>query len=133
MRNSVVPKIIHQTWRSPAVPEHCRDSVESWKRLNPTYESVTLLAGAALPHPLTRRFRLRYRLYTDDDLEAYLDARHADLRPAYDALTVVQRADLLRYLILLDYGGMYGFFLAFPWRWGCRHPHAYCIYRYPWQ
>jgi hypothetical protein len=40
IKNSKIPAIIHQTWKSKEIPLECRQSVQSWKRFNPSYEYV---------------------------------------------------------------------------------------------
>ena len=36
-----------------------------------------------------------------------MDEKHPDMKPAYAAMKPIQRADLFRYLVLLEYGGYY--------------------------
>jgi hypothetical protein len=58
---SAIPKLIHQTWRSPHVPERWRAAVRSWKAHHPAWA---------------------YRLWTDADARALVAA------PAVAALEV---------------------------------------------
>lgn len=81
-----IPKIIHQTWKSRKLPGWVSSSVESWKRVNPGYE---------------------HRMYSDEDIQAMVRDRHPALLPAYEQMKPIQRADLFRYLALLDFGGYY--------------------------
>ena len=46
-----IPKIIHQTWKTKEIPKELIFCVESWKRLNPTWE---------------------YRLWTDEEMDSFV-------------------------------------------------------------
>ncbi|KQI71378.1 hypothetical protein AN191_13305 [Loktanella sp. 5RATIMAR09] len=82
----MIPKIIHQTWRDHNLPVP-KAWPESWKRLNPDWE---------------------YRLWTDDDLLAFVQRNYPELETLYLSYPKpVQRADMARYLILHHHGGVY--------------------------
>lgn len=82
-----VPRVIHQTWRSRQTPMPMRAMQAGWRLHHPTW---------------------RFRLWTDDDLDA-LVRRHAPhlLALFRSYAEPVCRADLGRFLILLVHGGVY--------------------------
>ncbi len=87
MATGHIPRIIHQTWKSEAVPDRWRAWADSWKRLHPRWE---------------------YRLWTDAMNRGFVASEFPELLPVYDAFSYnIQRADAARYLILHRYGGMY--------------------------
>jgi hypothetical protein len=61
---SAIPKLIHQTWRSPHVPERWRAAVRSWKAHHPAWA---------------------YRLRTDADARALVAERRPSLLSKFDA------------------------------------------------
>lgn len=82
----MIPRIIHQTWRSP-VYDREDGSPESWKTRNPDWT---------------------YRLWTDADLEDFVAAEFPDFLDLYRSYpNPVQRADLGRYMLLHRFGGVY--------------------------
>ncbi len=82
----MIPKIIHQTWRDHNLPVP-KAWPESWQRHNPDWE---------------------YRLWTDDDLLAFVQQCYPELEALYLSYPKpVQRADMARYLILHHHGGVY--------------------------
>lgn len=86
----VIPKIIHQTYRSEALPPEILEIVEGLKSLNPDWE---------------------YRFYTDEDILEYIRKNfdekvltaYLKINPIYGAA----KADLFRYLVLYKEGGVY--------------------------
>lgn len=83
----MIPKILHQTWKSTDVPERFKPWVESWKRLNPSFE---------------------YRLWTDRMLLDFVAEHYPDFLPVYcDYPAPIMRADAARYLLLHHFGGVY--------------------------
>jgi mannosyltransferase OCH1-like enzyme len=93
--NIQIPKIIHQVWINDThldnpkreIPDNWKISVSEWKRLHPDWE---------------------YILWTDEKVWNYLESMRPefiDLYKNYEYL--IQRADMIRYLILYDYGGIY--------------------------
>lgn len=82
-----VPMIIHQTWKTEDVPSHWATSSEAWKALHPDWI---------------------YLLWTDADIEAYIEALWPDAVPIFERLEEpIQRVDLWRYFVLRDFGGIY--------------------------
>lgn len=78
-----IPKIIHQTWFSGEVPKSFFHWKESWKREHPDWE---------------------YILWTKEKIEA-LDMINKDL--FFKAKNIATKADIARYEILYQYGGLY--------------------------
>ena len=83
-----IPRLLHQTFRSADVPEAMHRAAMSWSELNPGYS---------------------YHFYDDADHISFLrerfDPRVAD---AYGKINEgAFRADLWRYCILYEYGGVY--------------------------
>lgn len=83
----MIPRLIHQLWKSTDVPPGCRHWVASWQRLNPSY---------------------RYRLWTNSDLERLLEQEFPAWREIFWGYRDnICRIDLARCLILKRYGGIY--------------------------
>jgi hypothetical protein len=82
-----VPRIIHQTWKTSEIPERVKKYQESVLRHHPNWS---------------------YILWTDKDIERYIRERHAWLYDFFYAMTTpICRIDLVRYLWLYDFGGVY--------------------------
>ncbi|QAY79854.1 glycosyltransferase family 32 protein [Sphingosinicella sp. BN140058] len=87
---SSVPRIIHQTYATKDLPSKLRDNVDALRRRNPGW---------------------KHRLYDDADIESFIAehygsemlARYLRINPAYGAA----RADLFRYLLMYQVGGVY--------------------------
>lgn len=83
----MIPKIIHQTWKSKALTPEFRKWTKSWRRLNADWE---------------------WRLWDDDDCERLFTEHLPEFLPTYQALEKpVQKADLFRYAVLYVHGGVY--------------------------
>jgi mannosyltransferase OCH1-like enzyme len=82
-----IPRILHQTWRSRALPrtlQRCRDS---WLSRHPAWE---------------------HRFYDDEGCRALVHECGRRWVEVYDSLpTAIQRADLFRYLVMESHGGVY--------------------------
>src|SRR6185312_42775 len=82
-----VPRIIHQLWKDAAIPERYWALCESWRRHHPDWE---------------------HKLWTDADLARLVDLRFPQLKSLYDGYARgISRADLVRYLVMAVYGGVY--------------------------
>jgi inositol phosphorylceramide mannosyltransferase catalytic subunit len=82
-----IPKIIHQTWRSEALPQEFRVFQESWLRRHRGWE---------------------YRFYDDEACRRFVLGHFPELLQLYEACPhPVQRADLFRYLVVDHEGGLY--------------------------
>ena len=89
-----VPRIIHQTYSAPyaEMPLVYREQVSLVRGMNPEYE---------------------YRFYTDADAEAFVRSVYGADSAVYRAYLAINpayapaRADLFRYLLLYEHGGVY--------------------------
>src|SRR6185503_9275839 len=82
-----IPKVIHQTWKTPDVPPQWRDYARTWQDLHPAWQ---------------------YHLWTDEANRAFVAEHYPRLLPAFDAYPyAIQRADAVRYCLLHRYGGVY--------------------------
>ena len=96
-----IPRIIHQTWKSTQVPEAFREFQRKWQALHPGYE---------------------YRLWTDDDNRTFVEREFPEHVPLYRSFTrEIFRADLVRYLYLAKFGGIYVDLDVEPLRSNCPH------------
>tara|TARA_R100001510_G_C7655834_1_gene215273 strand:- start:5201 stop:5950 length:750 start_codon:yes stop_codon:yes gene_type:complete len=83
----MIPKIIHQTWISQdLIPKAYKECVDSVKSKNADYE---------------------YRFYDDNDCVVFIENKFPEFLNVYKFLTPVEKADLFRYLIVYEYGGVY--------------------------
>ncbi len=84
---SAIPRMIHQTWKTAEVPPRFLGFVESWKRHHPGWT---------------------YKLWTDADNDAFV-LKHAPefLATFRGYRSGIERADAIRYLLLLHEGGVY--------------------------
>lgn len=81
------PKIIHQTYKTINLPEHWKISQLKWKELHPDYT---------------------YMFWTDDDIREYIKTNYPEYLQIHDNYKFnIQRADMIRYFILYDFGGIY--------------------------
>lgn len=83
----MIPKIIMQTWKSNIVPQHWKTSPTSIKQFMPKW---------------------KYILMTDEDNRNFVIQYFPDYLQFYDNLKYpIQRADVIRYMFLYIYGGIY--------------------------
>lgn len=83
----MIPKIIHQTWKTEDVPERFRGMIASWRERNPDWE---------------------YRFWSDAALENLVADHCPELLSIYRSYpSGVQRSDAARYMILHKFGGVY--------------------------
>ena len=83
----IIPKIVHQTWKSNNVPEKCKEWVKSWKEKNPGWD---------------------YRLWTDEDNRNLIKEYFPRFLRIYDSFhKPIYRADIARYCIIYIHGGVY--------------------------
>ena len=82
-----IPRVVHQIWKSPDVPDHWRAYHASWRRHLPEWE---------------------HRLWSDEARRALVVERYPDFLATYDAFPrEIQRVDASKYLILHAHGGVY--------------------------
>ena len=83
----MIPKIIHQTWKTATIPKRWQSWVESWKRYHPEWD---------------------YRFWTDEDCRDFVAGEYPDFLTTYDGYPYqIQRVDAFRYLVLHHQGGVY--------------------------
>lgn len=83
----VIPRIIHQTWKSHDVPPQLARFAARWRELHPDFE---------------------YRLWTDADNDAFVKREFSRYYPLYRSFSrEIYRADLARCLYLWRFGGVY--------------------------
>lgn len=82
-----VPPIIHQTWKTTAIPPRWQSLAAGWKAQNPAFG---------------------YWFWTDEDIARLVAGRYPELLPLFEAYAQpIARVDLGRYLILRTFGGVY--------------------------
>jgi mannosyltransferase OCH1-like enzyme len=83
----MIPKIIHQTWKTNIVPVQYNESVLSCQKNNPTY---------------------KYILWTDGDMNTFVLTHFPRIYDTYKSYPYnIQRCDAFRYMVLYVYGGIY--------------------------
>ncbi|RBP50649.1 FkbM family methyltransferase [Arenicella xantha] len=83
----MIPKIIHQTWKTEQIPEQWKSFAESWKLHHPDWD---------------------YILWTNADGLRFVESFYPKFLPTYLAYPHdIQRADAIRYLVIHHYGGLY--------------------------
>lgn len=92
--NSGIPKIIHQTWKNKDIPQNWKKSQEEWQKFHPEW---------------------LYILWTDEDIRNHIKNHHSEFLELHDNYEYpIQRADMIRYFILYDFGGLYSDLDFFP-------------------
>jgi hypothetical protein len=82
-----IPRIIHQTWKSLDVPQPLARFQARWRELHPDFE---------------------YRLWTDAQNDAFVRAEYPQHYALYRSFPrEIYRADMVRCLYLLRFGGVY--------------------------
>lgn len=80
-------KIIHQAWTSTDIPPQFLRFVESWSKNHPDWT---------------------YMFWTDESVHQLISDKYPNLLPVFDMYSAnIRRADAMRYVILLEYGGIY--------------------------
>lgn len=83
----MIPRIIHQTWRTDRLPERFAPYAESWSKFNPDWRQI---------------------LWTDRMLLEFVETNYPDLFDIFCGYrTGVMRADAARYMLLHAFGGVY--------------------------
>ena len=83
----MIPKIIHQTWKTDNIPTKFLPFVNSWKTKNTDWQ---------------------YMLWTDRDCKKFIKTNYPDFLKLYDAYDEqIKRIDAFRYFLLHHYGGLY--------------------------
>jgi len=83
----MIPKIIHQTWKTTTIPEKWKQAADSCKQLHPDFQ---------------------YILWTDQAMDSFVKQEYPVFYKTYTAYAYhIQRCDAFRYLVLYKYGGVY--------------------------
>jgi len=92
--NMKYPKIIHQTYKDIHIPEDWKISQTMWKKMHPDYQ---------------------YMFWTDLDIRNYIKINYPEFLELHDSYKYnIQRADMIRYFILYDFGGIYSDLDIYP-------------------
>ncbi|RKD91694.1 glycosyltransferase family 32 protein [Mangrovibacterium diazotrophicum] len=84
---TMIPKIIHQTWKDEQIPGEWIPYVDKVKRLNSGWT---------------------YKLWTDEAMQKFVEDEFPDFLERYLGFSRnVMRADAFRYLIMYKIGGVY--------------------------
>ena len=77
MGPTVIPAVIHQTWKTADIPQQWREARQSCIDMHPTFH---------------------FRLWTDEDARALIARDLPELLPTFDSyLFNIQRADAIRW------------------------------------
>jgi mannosyltransferase OCH1-like enzyme len=83
----IIPKIIHQTYINTSIPERWREARESCIKMHPDYE---------------------YKFWSDEDSLTFIEKEYPWFLDTFNSyIHPIQRADAIRYFILVHYGGIY--------------------------
>lgn len=83
----LIPKIIHQTYKTKEIPEHWKEGRQKCLDLHPEYE---------------------YILWTDEMAEEFIRKEYPWFLETFQGYRYpIERADAIRYFILSHYGGLY--------------------------
>jgi mannosyltransferase OCH1-like enzyme len=83
----MIPKIIHQTWKTTDIPDEWRSAVHHCKTVNKGFE---------------------YILWTDETMDTFVKENYPNFYKIYKSYKYnIQRCDAFRYLVLYKYGGVY--------------------------
>ena len=83
----MIPRIIHQTWKTAEIPGRLQKLADQWKKLHGDWE---------------------YILWTDEMNRGFIKKEYPRFLPIYDAYPHnIQRVDAARYFILHTHGGVY--------------------------
>lgn len=86
-RFDAIPRVLHQTWKTPEIPKEWREYHASWRRHLPHWE---------------------HRLWTDAECRQLVASRYPWFLSTFDAFPrAIQRVDASKYVILHAHGGVY--------------------------
>lgn len=82
-----IPPILHQTWKTEAVPERFQAAVGRWRDLHPHWT---------------------YMFWTDEAIDLFVARHYPEMLELFRSYPdQIQRVDAVRYLILHHHGGVY--------------------------
>jgi mannosyltransferase OCH1-like enzyme len=83
----MIPKIIHQTWKTQNVPDEWKNAVYSCKTINKGYKHI---------------------IWTHESMNKFVKKYYPDFYKMYKSYKYdIQRCDAFRYFVLYKYGGIY--------------------------
>jgi mannosyltransferase OCH1-like enzyme len=83
----MIPRIIHQTWKTDKIPKVWVDSVNACKYIDKSY---------------------KYKLWTHATMKEFVKKEYPEFYKTYTSYPYeIQRCDAFRYLVLYKYGGIY--------------------------
>jgi inositol phosphorylceramide mannosyltransferase catalytic subunit len=106
----VIPKIIHQTYKTEEIPEHWKAGQDAVKELHPDWEYMVYDPLATSSPSLVREqeYADEWQFWTDDEAHTFISTHYPAFLPTYDSYShPIQRVDALRYFLLYHYGGVY--------------------------
>lgn len=81
-----IPKIIIQTWKTKKLCTKYKEWSLTWKKYNPDY---------------------KYLLFDDNDCYRFIYNNYYKYIDLYESLSIIEKTDMFRYLVLHYYGGIY--------------------------
>lgn len=83
----MIPKIIHQTWKTEHIPKQWKYAVQSCKTINKEFTHM---------------------LWTDENMDKFVKQYYPNFYKIYKSYKYnIQRCDVFRYLVLYKYGDIY--------------------------
>lgn len=83
----MIPKIIHQTWKTKDIPDEWKDAVESCKKIHKGF---------------------KHMLWTHETMDKFVKKHYSNFYKTYKSYEYdIQRCDAFRFLVLYKYGGIY--------------------------
>ena len=83
----MIPKLIHQTWKTTEIPDEWKEAVSSCKSIHSGFEHI---------------------VWTDETMDTFVKTHYPSFYQTYVSYKYnIQRCDAFRYLVLYKYGGIY--------------------------
>ncbi len=83
----MIPKLIHQTWKTKDAPARWKPFIDKVQYLNPDW---------------------KYQLWSDDENDAFVKSEYPEFYEVFTGFSRgIMRADVIRYLIMYKLGGVY--------------------------
>ncbi len=81
----MIEKNIFQIWKNENLPYYLKGFAYSWKKQK----------------------SFNYHLYTDESMDEFVHTKYKEILPAYNKLTIVEKTDLFRLMLVYEFGGIY--------------------------
>lgn len=102
---SLIPKIIHQTYINASIPEKWQEGQQACIDLHPDYE---YMVSSSCSSCWNMKIDHLSQLWTDAKSREFIDTHFNWFLQTFDSYPhPIQRADAIRYFVLLHYGGIY--------------------------